>query len=181
MAVPLSNNVERTRDTSLMYSEPPYSEFKVGKKMAKKLLHLEKKDPGLKCRNWTLSICTWCVDLCTICALMHKPSRHLGFAIGTVERIGGISIGRTLWTILKNQGFRFMVRKNHLHVLERKEIVAWRNHYLRAVKEKRKEGRIFVYCDETWCNQGYTTPFAWYDNFVQENPFEPMKMGDLCL
>ncbi len=75
-----------------------------------------------------------------------------------------------MWRILKKMGFRFRLRHNRLHLLERKEIKDWRARFLRKYFAYKAEGRKIYFQDETWINEGYTTRKAWYDTLIEGQP-----------
>ena len=50
---------------------------------------------------------------------------------------------------------------NRRVVLERTYSKAARASYLRAIKQKHREGKQIIYIDETLVNAGHTTPLAW--------------------
>lgn len=81
----------------------------------------------------------------------------------------------TLWKIIKKIGFKYRKRGNRLFVYQRSEVMFWRKDYLSKIKQFRSEGRPIFYQDETWVNQGYTTPKAWYDTTVEENPHAALQ------
>ena len=71
----------------------------------------------------------------------------------------------TFRKILRNMGFRFQKCKNKRHILiERRDIVARRAEYLRALRNNDKgPQKPVVYTDETWLHTHYTVQKCWQD------------------
>ncbi|XP_059045044.1 uncharacterized protein LOC131840870 [Achroia grisella] len=51
-------------------------------------------------------------------------------------------------------------------LIDRQDIILWRQRYLRKIKEYRKEGGYIYYQDETWINEGHAPKKAWIDQTV---------------
>ena len=70
-----------------------------------------------------------------------------------------------LHKLLKKMGFSFKFRGKERLIYERSDIIAWREHYLRAIKKFRENNpdKDTVYTDETWLNQGHRTKKEWVD------------------
>lgn len=60
-----------------------------------------------------------------------------------------------------------MKRNRKSILIERDDIVRWRQKYLRVIKECRREGRPIYYLDETWVNEGHTKEKVWVDNSIK--------------
>ena len=62
-------------------------------------------------------------------------------------------------------GFGYEKRGRQRIISERPEIIAWRERYLRRIREIREADpeRAIVYADETWLNQGHRTKKEWVD------------------
>ena len=73
--------------------------------------------------------------------------------------------GRTsLWTLLKSMGFRYKKHcSNRAILMERSDIVAARNKFLRELKMNRRseDPRPEIYLDETWINQNIAVEQCW--------------------
>lgn len=54
-------------------------------------------------------------------------------------------------------------------LIDRDDIVCWRQSYLSSIKHYREEGKKIYYLDETWVNSGHTTPTVWVDKTVQSS------------
>ena len=63
----------------------------------------------------------------------------------------------TLGFVLKKLGFRFKRRQRESIIHERSDLIAWRESFLRRIKELREKDpeRQIVYTDETWLNSGH--------------------------
>ncbi|XP_072386551.1 uncharacterized protein [Diabrotica undecimpunctata] len=72
----------------------------------------------------------------------------------------------TLWKLLKEIGFRWKKNPRKSILLERSDIVIWRRHFLRTIKEMRNQKRKIFYLDETWINEGHTPNKFWQDETV---------------
>ena len=63
---------------------------------------------------------------------------------------------------LKSLGFKWKkITENRKIFIERPEIRAVRAHYLRTVRQFRRNGYQIVYLDETWVNQNHCTAHTW--------------------
>ncbi|KAM7308216.1 uncharacterized protein ISCGN_011850 [Ixodes scapularis] len=51
-------------------------------------------------------------------------------------------------------------------IVERDDIVAWQQTYLRDITRHRQEGRQIFYLDETWVTAGHTASTVWVDSTV---------------
>jgi transposase len=68
----------------------------------------------------------------------------------------------TLRKILHKNGFQFKRNKEERSILmENFEISGWRQRYLRTVHQKRQEGKLIVYLDETYVHQNYRPKKSW--------------------
>ena len=77
----------------------------------------------------------------------------------------------TLGFVLEKLGFRFKRRQRESIIHERSDLIAWRESFLRRIKEireKEPERRIF-YTDETWLNSGHRIKKEWIDLKALEN------------
>ena len=74
--------------------------------------------------------------------------------------------GKThLWRLLTKMGFSYEKRGRQRIILDRPEIIAWRESYLRRIRKIREADleRAIVYTHETWLNQGHHTKKEWVD------------------
>lgn len=60
----------------------------------------------------------------------------------------------TLRKILKHLNFKFVARSRKSTLIDRNDIITWRQRYLRSICQFRREGRHIYYQDETWVNAG---------------------------
>ncbi|KAL4112105.1 hypothetical protein QTP88_015953 [Uroleucon formosanum] len=72
----------------------------------------------------------------------------------------------TLYSLLRQMGFKYQQRIRNSAMIERDEIVVWRRNYLEYIKRYRKEGRPIYYMDETWVNAGDCNSRIWVDKTV---------------
>ncbi|KAM7281660.1 uncharacterized protein ISCGN_006325 [Ixodes scapularis] len=73
------------------------------------------------------------------------------------------------WTVrrlLLDIGFRRERRARNSLMVERDDIVAWQQTYLRDITRHRQEGRQIFYLDETWVTAGHTALTVWVDSTV---------------
>ncbi|KAL4704521.1 hypothetical protein ACJJTC_007640 [Scirpophaga incertulas] len=78
------------------------------------------------------------------------------------ESIGSTGSRETLSQILLKNGFEFKSNKSERSLLiENFEISAWRHKYLRAIDQKRQEGKTIIYLDETYVHQNYRQKKSW--------------------
>lgn len=76
--------------------------------------------------------------------------------------IGFSGSHETLRQILHKNGFEFKKNKNERSILiENYEISAWRHRYLRMIHDKRQQGKLIVYLDETYVHQNYKVKKSW--------------------
>ena len=78
----------------------------------------------------------------------------------------------TLGFVLKKLGSRFKRRQRESIIHERSDLIAWRELFLRRIKEireKEPERQIQVYSDETWLNSGHRVEKEWIDLKALEN------------
>ncbi|XP_022163493.1 uncharacterized protein LOC111028993 [Myzus persicae] len=68
--------------------------------------------------------------------------------------------------ILKELQFVYVKKCRNSALLERDDLVAWRQKYLKKIKQYRAEGRQIYYLDETWVNAGETHSRTWVDSSV---------------
>lgn len=73
---------------------------------------------------------------------------------------------RTVYRVLKDIGFEKQRRRRQSLLIERNDIVAWRQRYLRCIRNYRREGRPVFYVDETWVTAGETKKRVWTDTNV---------------
>lgn len=74
------------------------------------------------------------------------------------------------WTIrrlLSDIGFVFEKRERNSLMIERQDVLIWRQRYLRQIAEYRQQHRKVFYTDETWVNAGHTVTKAWRDDTVK--------------
>ena len=74
--------------------------------------------------------------------------------------------------MLKKLGFRFKRRQRESIVHKRSDLNAWRESFLRRIKEIREKEpeRQIVYTVETWLNPGHQVKKEWIDLKALENP-----------
>jgi len=68
-----------------------------------------------------------------------------------------------LYRVLKGLNFQYTKRVRNSALIERDDIVIWRNKYLEAIRKYRQQGRPIYYLDETWVNAGDCTQKTWVD------------------
>jgi len=73
----------------------------------------------------------------------------------------------TLHRLLKSMNFEYSKRGRNSAMIEKDEIVIWRNKYLEQIRKYRAEGRTIYYLDETWVNAGDVPSKIWVDKTVQ--------------
>lgn len=73
----------------------------------------------------------------------------------------------TLHRLLKHLNFEYLKRGRNSAMIEKDEIVIWRNKYIEDIKKYRVEGRPIYYLDETWVNAGDVSNKTWVDNTIQ--------------
>ncbi|CAK1592032.1 unnamed protein product [Parnassius mnemosyne] len=72
----------------------------------------------------------------------------------------------TLRNVMKHLNFKYVTKSRHSILIDRQDIILWRQRYLRKIKEYRREGRYIYYQDETWINEGHAPKKAWIDQTV---------------
>ncbi|CAJ0589274.1 unnamed protein product [Cylicocyclus nassatus] len=72
----------------------------------------------------------------------------------------------TLHRLVRGLGFSFKKNPGQKFIFERSDLVAKRDHYLRAIASARERGEYLVYMDETWVFSGMTKPKGWNDNNI---------------
>lgn len=70
------------------------------------------------------------------------------------------------YQILLRLDFRYVKRSRKSILLEREDLISWRQSYLQQIHQHRMEGRKIYYLDETWLNEGHTTAKCWCDTTV---------------
>ena len=86
-----------------------------------------------------------------------------------------------LWRLLKKIGFGYEKRGRQRIISERPEIIAWRERYLRRIREADPE-RAIVYTDETWLNQGHRTKKEWVDlETLKEKNLRSLRLSGLTV
>lgn len=73
----------------------------------------------------------------------------------------------TLHRLLKNMNFEYSKRGRNSAMIEKDEIVIWRNKYLEQIRKYRAEGRTIYYLDETWVNAGDVSSKIWVDKTIE--------------
>lgn len=73
----------------------------------------------------------------------------------------------TLHRLLKSMNFEYSKRGRNSAMIEKDEIVIWRNKYLEQIRKYRAEGQTIYYLDETWINAGDVPSKIWDDKTVQ--------------
>ena len=108
-------------------------------------------------------------DLGVIRRLIHQfyfrnESPTLDKILKELEEKMDFPYGRSrLHKLLKKMGFSFKLRGKERLIYERSDIIAWRDRYLRAIKNSEKTIPIKIQSDETWLNQGHRTKKEWVD------------------
>lgn len=74
-----------------------------------------------------------------------------------------------LHRLLKELSFVYTKRGRNSAMIERDDIVIWRNRYLETIRKYRNEGRTIYYTDETWVNAGECTSKTWVDQTVKNS------------
>lgn len=74
---------------------------------------------------------------------------------------------RTVLRLLKDLGFERKAQERESLLIEKDEIVAWRQRYLRMIRRYRREQRHIVYLDETWVNSGHRKKIVWKDTTIK--------------
>ena len=83
-----------------------------------------------------------------------------------------------LWKTLHGLGFKYKkLDKNRKGLVERKDIVNKRIHFLRTIKKKRDEGYTPIYLDETWVHTNHTTSHQWIGSNESKNRKIPLGKG----
>jgi transposase len=78
------------------------------------------------------------------------------------ENMGFVGCRETLRKILLSNGFEFKQNKNERSVLiERYDIAAWRQKFLRTIAAKRADNKPIIYTDETYVHQNYKPKKSW--------------------
>ncbi|KAL4717838.1 hypothetical protein ACJJTC_000987 [Scirpophaga incertulas] len=72
----------------------------------------------------------------------------------------------TLRKILKHLNFKFVARSRKSTLIDRNDIITWRQRYLRSICQFRREGRHIYYQDEAWVNAGHTVKKTWVDKKI---------------
>lgn len=60
----------------------------------------------------------------------------------------------TLRNVMKHLNFKYVTKSRKSILIDRQDIILWRQRYLQKIKEYRREGRYIYYQDETWINEG---------------------------
>lgn len=74
---------------------------------------------------------------------------------------------RTVLRLLSDIGFEKKSLQRECLLIEKDEIVAWRQRYLRLIRRYRRERRPIVYLDETWVNSGHRRKIVWKDTTIK--------------
>jgi len=72
-----------------------------------------------------------------------------------------------LYRLLKTMDFEYTKRSRNSALVEKDEIVVWRQRYLEDIQKYREEGRHLYYLDETWVNAGECNNKTWVDKTVK--------------
>ncbi|KAL4083710.1 hypothetical protein QTP88_029026 [Uroleucon formosanum] len=75
----------------------------------------------------------------------------------------------SLHRLLKDLNFEYSKRGRNSAMIEKDEIVIWRNKYLEQLRKYRSEGRAIYYLDETWLNAGDVPNKIWVDRTIQSS------------
>lgn len=68
--------------------------------------------------------------------------------------------------ILKDLQFEYVKKNRNSALLEREDLISWRQNYLLKIKHYRAQNRPIYYVDETWVNAGETHSRTWVDTTV---------------
>ncbi len=70
-----------------------------------------------------------------------------------------------LWELLKDLGFKYHKQNNRKYLTERNEVVALRHHYLRTIRDIRRQPGppTIIYLDETWVNAHSSVDKCWLE------------------
>ena len=99
-------------------------------------------------------------------------ARNETFSLKKITKTVPYSIS-TSGFVLKKLGFRFKRRQRESIIHERSDLIAWRESFLRKIKEIREKEpeRQIVYTDKTWLNSGHRVKKEWIDLMkALENP-----------
>ncbi|CAH2105088.1 unnamed protein product [Euphydryas editha] len=113
---------------------------------------------------------------------VHESRQHDIFSLGTDFRLIDLKYmilkvvnedpdlpnfsWSTLRKVIKYLNFKYVTKSRQSILIDRQDIILWRQRYLRKIKEIRKEGRYIYYQDETWINEGHAPKKAWIDQTV---------------
>ena len=92
----------------------------------------------------------------------------------TLEKTHSLKVSKyKLWKTLHELGFKYAkINGNKKALVERKDLVNKRIHFLRTIKQKRNEGYNIVYLDETWVDTHHTASHQW----TPPNPSDARKI-----
>lgn len=98
----------------------------------------------------------------TLSKLLKKLKEDIDFPYGVTH----------LYKLLKFLGFQYKKKGRESILHERSDLVAWRESFLRRIKEIREKepNRELVYTDETWLNADHRVKKEWVDLKALENP-----------
>lgn len=68
---------------------------------------------------------------------------------------------------MKKLEFRYVTRNRKSILLDREDLITWRQSYLVDIKKFREEGKQIYYLDETWVNEGHTPKKCWRDETIK--------------
>ncbi|XP_026670214.1 uncharacterized protein LOC113464471 [Ceratina calcarata] len=71
-----------------------------------------------------------------------------------------------MYRVLKRLQFKFMTRRRNSALIDKDNIVAWRQQYLSNIAEYRSEGRPIYYLDKTWINSGDCHKRIWHNTTI---------------
>jgi hypothetical protein len=78
-----------------------------------------------------------------------------------------------LWKTLHELGFKYAkINGNKMALVERKDLINKRIHFLRTLKQKRNEGYNIVYLDGIWVDTHHTASYQW----TPPNPSDARKI-----
>ncbi|RVE41985.1 hypothetical protein evm_013360 [Chilo suppressalis] len=70
---------------------------------------------------------------------------------------------------MKHLNFKFATRSSKSVLIDRQDIISWRQRYLRLITQYRREGRYIYFQDETWINAGHTTKNIWSGGSIKSS------------
>lgn len=91
--------------------------------------------------------------------------RKLVHVVNSDETLGNYKKSK-FHSILRELGFCYL-KRNRSILLERDDLIKWRQSYLLDIQRYREQRRKIYYLDETWVNEGHTRSKCWLDTTVK--------------